>query len=244
MALYVTGDIHGPIDIGKLSGRSWPEGKGLSRSDLVIVCGDFGMPWDGSNEERYWLSWLNDRSWTTLFVDGNHECYPYLADLPVTERWGGKVQVYPDYPHIIHLMRGQVYDLPTGDPCGSSARVFCMGGASSHDKQWRTPGVSWWPEELPNHKEYHEAERNLEAAGWRVDFVVSHCCPGRLLPRALDAAGRMDDPGSYVWDMLNEWFDLVDERLSFTCWYCGHYHVDAVLDEKHLVLYRDVLRMA
>ena len=69
MALYVTGDIHGPIDIGKLSRRSWPEGKGLSRSDLVIVCGDFGMPWDGSNEEKYWLSWLNDRSWTTLFVD-------------------------------------------------------------------------------------------------------------------------------------------------------------------------------
>ena len=123
-------------------------------------------------------------------MDGNHECYPYLADLPVTERWGGKVQVYPDYPHIIHLMRGQVYDLPTGDPRGSSARVFCMGGASSHDKQWRTPGISWWPEELPNHKEYHEAERNLEAAGWRVDFVVSHCCPGRLLPRALDAASR------------------------------------------------------
>ena len=37
-------------------------------------------------------------------MDGNHECYPYLADLPVTERWGGNVQVYPDYPHIIILV--------------------------------------------------------------------------------------------------------------------------------------------
>ena len=30
----------------------------------------------------------------------------------MTERWGGKVQVYPEYPNIIRLMRGQVFDLP------------------------------------------------------------------------------------------------------------------------------------
>lgn len=41
------------------------------------------MPWSGSNEEKYWLDWLGDRPWTTLFVDGNHECFPHLAELPV-----------------------------------------------------------------------------------------------------------------------------------------------------------------
>ncbi|MBM6867099.1 hypothetical protein [Collinsella tanakaei] len=88
------------------------------------------MPWSGSNEEKYWLDWLGDRPWTTLFVDGNHECFPHLAELPVSDRWGGRVQVYPDHPSIIHLMRGEIYDI-------DGARIFAMGGAASHDKQWR-----------------------------------------------------------------------------------------------------------
>ena len=41
MSVWVTGDVHDSIDIGKLSGRRWPEGKGLTRDDLLIVCGDF-----------------------------------------------------------------------------------------------------------------------------------------------------------------------------------------------------------
>ena len=126
MAIWVTGDIHGGIDIAKLSYRRWPEGRLLTREDFVIIAGDFGMPWSGSNDELYWLDWLNNRPWTTLYVDGNHECYPYLEDLPVTERWGGKVQVYPEYPNIIRLMRGQVFDLPA-EAAPSTRRIFTMG---------------------------------------------------------------------------------------------------------------------
>ena len=237
MALYVTGDIHGPIDIGKLSRRSWPEGKGLSRSDLVIVCGDFGMPWDGSNEEKYWLSWLNDRSWTTLFVDGNHECYPYLENLPVTERWGGKVQVYPEYPNIIRLMRGQVFDLPA-EAAPSTRRIFTMGGADSHDKEWRTPGWSWFPEELPSWDEYAEAERNLAAADWQVDLVISHCCATRWLPAVLPADSLAE---GITTDALTTWFDDIEDRLSFRMWLFGHYHTDVMPDTRHRALYRDIV---
>lgn len=184
MSVWVTGDVHGSIDIGKLSGRRWLEGKSLTRDDLLIVCGDFGMPWDGSNRERYWLDWLAERPWTTLFVDGNHECFPHLADLPVTERWGGRVQVYPEWPSIVHLMRGEVYQL--GD-----LRVFAMGGASSHDKEWRVEGWSWFPEELPSFEELERGEKNLDAAGWDVDLVISHCCSSRMLPRRLARRARV-----------------------------------------------------
>ena len=235
MSVWVTGDVHGGIDVGRLSGRNWPEGKTLTRDDLVIVCGDFGMPWDGSNEERYWLDWLADRPWTTLFVDGNHECFPYLADLPVTQRWGGNVQVYPEWPSIIHLMRGEVYDL-------GGLRVFAMGGASSHDKEWRVEGWSWFPEELPSADELASAEKNLEAAGWDVDLVISHCCSSRLVPAALGAAGvRSGRDGR---DRLNEWFDLLEDRLSFRDWYFGHYHADARLDDRHRLIYREIVQVA
>ena len=235
MSVWVTGDVHGSIDIGKLSGRRWPEGKSLTRDDLLIVCGDFGMPWDGSNRERYWLDWLAERPWTTLFVDGNHECFPHLADLPVTERWGGRVQVYPEWPSIVHLMRGEVYRL--GD-----LRVFAMGGASSHDREWRVEGWGWLPEELPSLEELERAERNLDAAGWDVDLVISHCCSSRMLPAALGAAGA--GGGCEGRDRLNEWFDTLEDRLDFQAWYFGHYHADAQLDERHRLIYRDIVRVA
>ena len=174
MSIWVTGDIHGSIDIKKLSHRRWPEGRMLTSEDQLIICGDFGMPWDGSNEEKYWLGWLCDRPWTTLFVDGNHECFPYLAELPESERWGGRVQVYHDYPGIVHLMHGEVYDI-------DGARIFAMGGAASHDKQWRTPGWDWFPEEMPRVVELCAAEGRLETVGWQVDYVVSHCCATRII---------------------------------------------------------------
>lgn len=237
MSVWVTGDVHGSIDVGKLSGRNWPEGKALTCDDLVIVCGDFGMPWDGSNEERYWLSWLAERPWTTLFVDGNHECYPYLADLPVSERWGGRVQAYPEWPSIVHLMRGEVYQL--GD-----LRVFAMGGASSHDKEWRVEGWSWFSEELPSDEELARAEKNLDVAGWDVDVVVSHCCSSRMLPAALGAARVVSGSGREARDRLNEWFDALEDRLGFRAWYFGHYHADVQLDERHRLLYRDIVRIA
>lgn len=271
MAIWVTGDIHGSIDIAKLSYRRWPEGRLLTRDDFVIIAGDFGMPWSGSNDELYWLDWLNNRPWTTLYVDGNHECFPYLEDLPVTERWGGKVQAYPEYPNIIRLMRGQVFDLPNvprapvneGDqpPASPSApglavpapdappapattspaspvsptwRIFTMGGADSHDKGWRTPGWSWFPEELPSWDEYAEAERNLQAADWQVDLVISHCCATRWLPADSRAEG-------ITTDALTTWFDDIEDRLSFRMWLFGHCHTDLMPDARHRALYRNIV---
>ena len=199
------------------------------------------MPWSGSNEERWWLAWLEGRPWTTLFVDGNHECFPYLAELPVSERWGGEVQVYPEYPHIVHLMRGQVYELGDGggrDP----VRVFAMGGAASHDREYRTEGWDWFAEEMPGPDELAAAEARLDAAGWDVDLVVSHCCSARMLPSALAAAG-VSDARRHP-DALNAWFDALEDRLAYGLWCFGHYHADARLDGRHRLLYRDIVRVA
>ena len=97
------------------------------------------------------------------------------------ETWnGGKVQRVR--PSVVHLMRGQVYEI-------GGRRFFTMGGASSHDigdgildpadpqlKQkcrrldergalYRIEHLSWWKEELPGEAEYREARENLAANG-------------------------------------------------------------------------------
>ena len=92
MAIYVTGDVHGRAEHGssRFAFRSWPLGRTLTRDDAVIVAGDFGFVWDGSNAEKYWLDWFESKPWTTCFVDGNHENHHALAELPVREWNGGR----------------------------------------------------------------------------------------------------------------------------------------------------------
>ena len=44
MTVYVTGDIHGGLDMQKL--RDWELGDSLTSDDYLIVAGDFGFPWN------------------------------------------------------------------------------------------------------------------------------------------------------------------------------------------------------
>ncbi len=64
--LFITGDTHG--DFRRFSADIFPEQKEMTKDDYVIVCGDFGL-WHDTKEERYWLSWLDEKPFTTLFVE-------------------------------------------------------------------------------------------------------------------------------------------------------------------------------
>ena len=139
--IYITGDIHGSNDIHKLTRRAAKKAIRAGKTtytykdgDYLIICGDFGLIWYSPDsvyykEAQYWLNWLNKQPYTTLFVDGNHENHAMLDAMPVSEWHGGKVHLISD--KIVHLMRGQVYDI-------EGNTFFTFGGASSHDKQWRT----------------------------------------------------------------------------------------------------------
>lgn len=122
--IYFTGDTHG--DFIRFSTDRFPEGRNCTKEDYVIILGDFGGVWKLKEDsaERYWLNWLDSKPWTTLFIDGNHENHARLDAMPVEEWHGGKTHRLR--PSIIHLMRGQVFDI--GGYC-----MFAFGGACSHD---------------------------------------------------------------------------------------------------------------
>lgn len=229
--IFVTGDYHGGMEQGKLASRNFPQGRSLTRNDYLIVCGDFGLPWQGTPEERYNLDWLASKPWTTLFVDGNHENFDLLQSCGVARWKGGEVHVMPSHPGILHLMRGQVFDI-------DGVRVFTMGGASSTDRWWREEGVSWFPQELPNLLEYETARMNLDRAGWQVDYVVTHTIGTQSLARAL---GPGADPGRLACDPLTDFLQEVDERLDYRQWYFGHFHRDCSIDGRHTLLYQKVI---
>lgn len=225
--IFITGDTHGDMSINKLSNKTFPENKKLTKDDFVIICGDFGLVWDNSKSEIYWRDWLtNNRNFTTLFVDGNHESFFLLNLYPISEWNGGKVHKITD--SIIHLIRGEVYTI-------GSKKFFVMGGADSVDKLRRIEGVSWWKEELPSYIEYENGLSNLEKHGWKVDYVITHTCPLKVFGDVVENGKTMSD--------LEKYLDNIDNSLEFKEWYFGHYHQDKWINNKYRVIYNDIVEI-
>lgn len=244
--IYITGDTHG--DFRRFSSENFPEQKEMSKEDFVLICGDFGGVWNNSREENYWLDWLEAKPFTTLFVSGNHENFDLLAQYPVQQWHGGKIQAIR--PSILHLMRGQIFEL-------AGRTFFTLGGASSHDITdgildpkapdyraqkkrldirhglYRINHVSWWADELPDDADYAEAERNLNRRGRRVDYMVSHCCPSSLV----DLLGQ----GLYQHDRLTDYLETLKDNCRFRYWFFGHYHDNRVLQQKYVLLYEQIM---
>ena len=222
--IFITGDTHIPVQIRKLNSRKFPEQEILTKDDVVIVCGDFGGVWDNSNEEKYWIKWLNNKSFTTCFVDGNHESFDLLDAMPV-ELWnGGKIHRVSD--SVIHLMRGQVFNI-------NETKIFTMGGAESHDKMYRKEGVSWWSREMPSNEEYEEGLVNLDKAGWSVDYVITHCAPDSI---------QYGINRSFMHDRLTNYLETIKKDLNYKKWFCGHYHVDKEFF-RFQVVYNDIFQI-
>lgn len=156
MTVYVTGDIHSGLDMQKL--RDWELGGSLTSDDYLIVAGDFGFPWDFSAEECADIAWLESRPYTVLFVDGNHERFDHWEERPMEPWHGGLTQRLSDTSPIRRLTRGEVFEL-------DGSTIFTMGGATSVDREYRVPYSSWWPQELPDERDFDTARAKLDEVG-------------------------------------------------------------------------------
>ena len=247
MSVYVTGDTHGGFQ--RLGMKYFPEQKKMNREDMVIIAGDFGGLWGGTPAEKYWLDWLEDKPFTTAFLDGNHENFAMLNALPERLWHGGRI--HEVRPHVLHLMRGQVFDI-------EGYTFFTMGGASSHDIQdgildpeepgfeerywrmrraramFRVKGVSWWTEELPSDEEYEEARKNLDAHDWAVDYILTHCAPTSITQKIIPHARA---------DRLTDFLDEVKNRARYHYWLFGHLHDNQAVDKKHILLWEQVVQV-
>lgn len=251
MSIFVTGDIHGEI-YPRFSNASFPAQKELTKDDIVIIAGDFGIPWtDGGAQDAYALRELEKRPFTTCFVDGNHENYDLLEQYPEQTWHGGRVHRIND--SVIHLMRGQVFDI-------DGTTIFAFGGAASHDIEdgildaydpdlkdkaralrkvskyrYRINHLSWWEREMPDQSEYDEGMANLEAHGFDVDYVITHCPPTTVLRQM-----GFNDP-----DDMARYFQDIKDCTKFRTWYFGHLHEDCALPwEQTVALYRNIVQIA
>ncbi len=224
MSFIISGDTHGMLDIGKIV-TFFDEHEGeYTSEDYLIICGDVGVCGFSASEEAETRSIFRDLPVTTLFIDGNHENFEQLNSYGVDTWNGGKVHFVES--KIIHLMRGQVYEI-------DGTRFFTFGGACSIDKMYRTEGISWFPEEMPNRKEYEEGWQNLEKVDFQVDYILTHSGPEDVV--AAMGYGEADE------GELRRYLQNVADNTEFTAWYFGHFHEDTEVEDMFYCLYDDMV---
>ena len=249
--IYITGDCH--ADFRRFNTENFPEQSVMTKDDYVIICGDFGGVWvkdEESEKEKWWMDWLENKSFTTLFVDGNHENFDRLYSYPVEEWNGGKIHRIRS--SVIHLMRGQVFTI-------DGKKIFAFGGARSHDisggileydapdfhkkrkeleknfKPYRVNHYSWWEQELPSEEEMKEGIRNLILNDNKVDFIVSHCCAS--------STQALIGEGWYKRDYLNEYLEKIRRSIQFKKWIFGHYHNNKNVNAQEILIYEQIVRI-
>ena len=245
--IYATGDLHG--NSLRFQPQHFPEQAEMTKNDYMIVCGDFGCVWNGDKSDDPQLDRLESLPFTVLFVDGNHENFDAFCEYPVEQWHGGKV--HKIRPHVIHLMRGQAFEL-------QEHTFFTMGGAQSHDiaggildmdspdfyerydslrrnrGQFRIDHISWWQEELPSDEEYAEARQTLERLDWKVDYIITHCAPTTIQQKI----NRSFNP-----DKLTDFLEDIRCRSQFHYWLFGHYHDNRIINEKYVLLYEQMVQV-
>lgn len=226
MSFIISGDTHGTIDINKIV-RFFDEHEGeYTEDDYLIICGDVGVCGFSGSDEAATREVFRNLPVTTLFIDGNHENFEHLNSYPVDVWCGGKVHFIER--NIIHLIRGQVFDI-------NETRFFTFGGAHSIDKMYRTPGVSWFPEEMPTYAEYEEGWYNLEKVGFQVDYILTHSGPREVV--AAMGYGEMSDDEV----ALRQYLQRVADNTDFTAWYFGHFHEDTEIEDMFYCLYDELI---
>ena len=243
--IYITGDTHS--DFSRFTEEKFPIQSEMTKDDYIIICGDFGGVWtfeEESSKKKEALDWLNNKNFTTLFVDGNHENYTRLYNYPIEEWKGGKVHKIRD--SVLHLMRGEIFDI-------DNKKIFAFGGARSHDIQdgilnlyeeekiyeyrkrgayFRIRDFSWWDLELPTNQEMENGIENLEKINYKVDYIISHCCPTSIQ--------ALINP-IYKRDILTDYLQQISEKCTFKKWYFGHYHDYRQVNAQFTLLYEDIL---
>jgi len=237
--VFVTGDKHGDYKDVERWCLKW----NTSKDDLLVVLGDNGVNYWGPHRDKKLKNYLSALPITFFMIKGNHDQRPstklYHISDEVHPLVKGPCYVEPDYPSLLFSAMYGGYEFLCSDLW---KKAFVLGGAYSADKWYRLEmqalghsGYRWFADEQMNNWEMKEASSMIHA--FEPDFVLSHTCPFRYIPR--DMFLPMVDQ-STVDDTMEHWMDIVEDEVPYQKWYCGHWHTDRTVDQMRY-MYHDII---
>ncbi len=219
--VYITGDMHG--DENRIYDKSMRK---LKEGDTLIICGDFGFIWSGSDKEKKILEYLGSRKYNICFLDGTHENYDLLNTYRETFWKGGRVHRITG--NLFHMCRGQVFNL-------EGMKFFTFGGGESPDKELRTEHETWWRDELPSPEEMTEGAEAIDEAHCEVDVILTHEPPTLVKSSILLRLGKTDRINK-----LNGYLDEINRSCKYKRWYFGSMHEDRIITPRHTAVFNEL----
>ena len=171
------------------------------------------------------LDWWESRNFTTLVVDGNHENHDAIEELRIVEKFGGKVRKVSESVFIAE--RGEIYTI-------NGKKILTLGGADSIDKHLRIKGIDWWEQESITQKDFNNALDNLERYNYDVDYFITHTGGSEVVK----FLGFNTFPSDKYIDFI------LNSLPPRTRHYCGHYHVDMIVNLRSKILYDTIIELA
>lgn len=182
--------------------------------DRVFFLGDFGWKFD-DNFLELGTKLFQKYGLFVDFLDGNHEDFDYLLSFPVAD---------DGYRHIAegirHIPRGTILDL-------DGHNVLVMGGATSIDKMYRVPHISWWEQESITYDDMRNAIEGLYNVD-KISAVFAH--DGPVMPGGSNKGDDLWKFGPRYYEALHD--SQVNRSKLYTLmemaepkfWYHGHHH--------------------
>lgn len=217
--IYVTGDTYG--DFNRI--EEFCKRFETQPDDIMIILGDSGINYYGGSKSRRLKTYLSALPIAFFCIHGNHENRPQNIPTYKEQDWhGGIVFAEEEYPNLFFAKDGEVYNF-------DGRKCIAIGGAYSVDKYWRlSRGAAWWEDEQPSDEIKLQIENKLATLNYKIDVVLSHTCPYKYVPREVFLS-CVDQ--STVDNSTELWLDILEDKLDYKKWYCGHYHTNKSIDK-------------
>lgn len=221
--IYITGDTHGRFE----GVQAFCERFKTERKDILIILGDAGINYSGTDYDRLKKEFLQFLPITIFCIHGNHEKRPGTIDSYKEKLWNGGIVFYEEeYPDLLFAKNGEVFNF-------DGKKTIVIGGAYSVDKKMRLAyGYGWWADEQPSNQIKLDVEQQLDMLDWKVDVVLSHTVPLKYEPVEVFLPGIDQNKVDKTTEI---WLDGIEERLDYSKWYLGHYHTEKKVDRVEIM---------
>lgn len=227
--IYITGDTH--RDFTHI--KKFCVEQNTTINDTMIILGDACINYMLDQHDVEFKTYLSKFPIKFFCVHGNHEQRPEAIMSYIYDDISG-TYYEEEFPNIQFARDGNIYEF-------NDKEYIVIGGAYSVDKEYRLLGNGkWWANEQPSQSVKEDVEWTLEnICEWHIDGVLSHTCPFKYEPIEMFLSG-IDQRN--VDDSTERWLDIIEERLKYDAWWCGHWHTDKNVDKMHF-LFNDIIEL-
>ena len=215
--IFLVADLHTPHFIKKVLNSNFVKKYNINSKDYIIILGDTGLLSSNkiTSEEKYIHRYLDDKPFTTLFIDGNHDNINIINNLDQIKLFDSIVGKLSD--KIFHLHRGCIYNI-------LNKNILTIGGAFSIDYIHRRQDLNWWKDEILS-----PTDRSLILCNtkYKYDYILSHDCPLHVI-KLMHKRGYeiCNIYGHHTNKFLDDIYSISKNKDNFKHWYFGHYHYD------------------